>query len=96
MAEGWSSEQIAELRRVEDGIRKRRQKEWEEERARWRAEWEDLGPEGQKAFNEMWMSGMPKDYVLQEAKRIGQARERQNAERMVRLMDKKWWQFWIK
>lgn len=94
--EGWTKDQITELRRLEDNIRARRKKEWDDEQKKWRQQWEDLGPFGQKAFSELWMAGMPEQLVLDQARRLGKIREQRDIERQIRLAERKWWQFWIK
>ncbi len=99
VAEGWTAEQIAELRKVEKQIRERRKKEWVDEQAKWKKEWDALGLWGQKAFNELWLSSShlstPPETVLREAMARGKAMEQAHIERQVRLLNKKWWQFWI-
>lgn len=100
VAEGWSDEQIAELRKVEDDIRARLKREWVDAQEKWRIEWDDLGPWGQKAFNDLWLSSShlstPHETVLMLAKARGKAMYQEHIARHVRLMNKRWWQFWIR
>ena len=100
VAEGWTPEQINELRKVEDKIRQRMKKEWFDAQEKWKKEWDDLGPWGQKAFNSMWLSSShlsaAPEAVLRMAKVEGAAMEQKHIQHQLRLADKKWWQFWIR
>lgn len=100
LEEGWTDEQIAELRAVEDKIRQRKKKEWFDAQEKWRKEWDDLGPWGQKALNRMWLSSSylstPPEAVIVMAKQEGLLMEQRHMEHQIRLANKKWWQFWIK
>lgn len=100
VAEGWTDEQIAELRNVEDKIRQRKKKEWDDAQNKWKREWEELGPWGQKAFNDLWLSSgalsAAPEAVLSMARAEGKLLEQRHLEHQIRLANKKWWQFWIK
>lgn len=94
--EGWTPEQIKELRAVEDKYREKLKAEAIAEQRKFREEYDALSPNAKKAYGALCMTPFPVDRIMEQARRMGAQMDARDMARQVQLMDRKWWQFWIR
>jgi hypothetical protein len=69
---------------------------WTPEQRKFRQEYDALSPNAKKAYASLSMTPFPVDRIMDQARSMGAQMDARDMARQVRLMDRKWWQFWIR
>ncbi len=96
LEEGWTPDQIKELRSVEDRYRDKLKQRAIADQLGFRKEYDALSPNAKKAYGSLAMSGFMGSDIFEHARRMGAQMDARDAERWIRLNNRKWWQFWIR
>jgi hypothetical protein len=94
--EGWTEAQLKELRKSEDSYRKKLEAKAIEEQRKFREEYNALSPNAKKAYGELCMIPFPPDIIMEHARLMGEDMDARDNARTMRILNRKWWQFWIK